>query len=90
MKDTSEYADLTDAEIIKAAATLNQTGTKGLSELARAGNAGPKTSQKPKMNNDWIPTEAVRAIVAMKEKYNGEMSETCISQILYELNMIWR
>ena len=42
------------------------------------------------MNNDWIPTEAVRAIVGIKEKYDGEMSETCISQILYELNMIWR
>jgi len=28
LKDTSEYADLTDAEIIKAAATLNQGGTK--------------------------------------------------------------
>ena len=27
LKDTSEYADLTDAEIIKAAATLNQQGT---------------------------------------------------------------
>jgi hypothetical protein len=90
LKDTSEYADLSDAEIIKAAATLNQQGTKGLGDLARAGNPGPKTSSKPKMNNDWIPTEAVRAIVAMKEKYNGEMSETCISQILYELNMIWR
>jgi len=29
LKDTSEYADLTDAEIIKAAATLNQQGTSG-------------------------------------------------------------
>jgi hypothetical protein len=28
LKDTSEYADLTDAEIIKAAQTLNQAGTK--------------------------------------------------------------
>jgi hypothetical protein len=29
LKDTCEYADLTDAEIIKAAATLNQVGTAG-------------------------------------------------------------
>jgi len=42
------------------------------------------------MNNDWIPTEAVRSISGIREKYNGEMSETCVSQILYELNMIWR
>jgi hypothetical protein len=67
LKDTSEYADLTDAEIIKAAATLNQKGTGAFSQLSRAGNPGPKTSAKPKMNNDWIPTEAVRAIVGIKE-----------------------
>lgn len=29
LKDTSEYADLDDAEIIKAAKTLNQAGSKG-------------------------------------------------------------
>lgn len=90
LKDTSEYADLTDAEVIKAAATLNQQGTGGFGQISRAGNPGPKQSTKPKMNNDWIPTEAVRSISGIKDKYNGEMSETCVSQILYELNAVWR
>ena len=98
MKDTSEYADLSDAEIIKAAATLNQTGTQGFNNLNRTAGAAapagsakpPSKSNKPKMNNDWIPTEAVRAIIGIRDRFNGDMSETCISQILYELNMIWR
>ncbi len=30
-------------------------------------------------NNDWIPTQAVRAILQIKEQFNGQMSETCIS-----------
>jgi len=67
LKDTSEYADLSDAEIIKAASTLNQKGTGAFDQISRAGNPGPKQKMKPKMNNDWIPTEAVRAIVGIKE-----------------------
>jgi len=90
LKDTSEYADLTDAEIIKAAQTLNQGGTSKFDQLTRPSGTGPKAKAKPKLNNDWIPTEAVRCISSIKERYNGEMSETCVSQILYDLNMIWR
>ena len=26
----------------------------------------------------------------IKDQFHGQMSETCISQILYELNTIWR
>jgi len=43
-----------------------------------------------KRDNDWIPTEAVRAIAGIKEEEKGVMSEKCVSKILYELNTIWR
>ena len=26
----------------------------------------------------------------IRDQFNGKLSETCISQILYELNTIWR
>lgn len=42
------------------------------------------------MSNEWIPTESVRAIQKIKQMFGGQMTETCISQILYELNSIWR
>lgn len=62
----------------KTAATANES-TQG----------GPKSAKEAK-NNDWIPTQAVRAILQIKDQFHGQMSETCISQILYELNTIWR
>lgn len=49
-----------------------------------------KGGKKVKRDNDWIPTESVRAIQKIREDFKGNMSETCISQILYELNSIWR
>ena len=54
---------------------------------------GPKSktkNSKEAKNNDWIPTQAVRAILSIRDQFNGKMSETCISQILYEINSIWR
>ena len=47
-------------------------------------------ASKAKKDNDWIPTQAVRAILQIRDQFDGKMSETCISQILYELNSIWR
>ena len=32
----------------------------------------------------------MRAILQIKDDFGGQMTETCISQILYELNSIWR
>ena len=43
-----------------------------------------------KIDNDWIPTEAVRAIMQIQKTFKGQLSETAVSQILYELNTIWR
>lgn len=50
---------------------------------------GPKSTKENK-NNDWIPTEAVRAILQIKDEFKSHMNETCVSQILYKLNSIWR
>ena len=59
--------------------------TRG-SVKGESAQGGPKDAK----NNDWIPTEAVRAILKIKEQFNSQMSETCVSQILYALNSIWR
>ena len=40
--------------------------------------------------NEWIPTEAVKKIKDLQKQFDGKMTETCISQILYEFNLIWR
>jgi len=92
-----------DEQIQKAAMRASLGGhatmqtTKSRRSLSSAGGdsmqGGPKSraaSSKEMKNNDWIPTQAVRAILAIKERFNGMMSETCVSQILYELNTIWR
>jgi arsenate reductase-like glutaredoxin family protein len=63
----------------KTAATSANESTQG----------GPKGA-KDKKDNDWIPTEAVRAILELRDFYKEKMTETCISQILYRLNSIWR
>ena len=40
--------------------------------------------------NEWIPTNAVKKIKEIQTKFEGKMTETCVSQILYEFNIIWR
>ena len=55
------------ASTIGAAANASTMGGEG---------KGGANAQK---NNDWIPTQAVRAILQIKETFNGLMSETCIS-----------
>ena len=62
-------------------------------KIARGGSVDPSkagTKSKHKLNNDWIPTEAVKAILEIKEKFGANMTEFVISQILYKLNAIWR
>lgn len=95
LKDTSEYADLEDAEIIKAAKTLNQAGSKGFGSVPRPGSAASGKA-KPKLDNDWIPTEAVAILIDIKDnkksvdEKTGKISEACCSKILYQLNAVWR
>ena len=50
-------------------------------------------ARKKKKNhdaNEWIPTEAVKKIQEIRTTYKAQMTETCVSQILYEFNSIWR
>lgn len=38
---------------------------------ARGGTPDPTGRARPKLNNDWIPTQAVSAITHIQQKYNG-------------------
>ena len=70
---------------ITQAASKSKTGFSDFSSVK-----SPKSTKGLKKDNDWIPTEAVRSILKIRDDFKGNMSETCISQILYELNSIWR
>ena len=91
LKATTEYADMDDSEIVKAANAL-----KGkISGLGRKSNKNSGTKSKTSLkstqpNNDWIPTEAVRAILEIADKPENTITETSIAAILYKLNTIWR
>lgn len=50
--------------------------------------AGSRPAKK--INNDWIPTQAVRALEKIKNDHHSQLTETAISKILYDLNNIWR
>jgi len=78
LKGTTEYADMENDDILKSAATLRMKGSKGVhasfsaNGKARGASAdacggGVKTAK----NNDWIPSEAVRAILKIRDKYDG-------------------
>ena len=98
LKDTTEYSEMDDDDIQRAAmkATLknasDQMAAKRLqqSEEASTAAASSAKSKLPVRNNDWIPTQAVRAIEEIRKKYGGEMNERCVSAILYQLNDVWR
>lgn len=97
LKETTEYGDMDDAQIQNAAmrATLNaarssMTSKQSKKSLHESTQGGPPKSAKEAKNNDWIPTQAVRAILQIRDQFDGKMTETCVSQILYELNSIWR
>ncbi len=49
---------------------------------SRVGSEDPtlgRAGSKAKINNDWIPTEAVRAVLQIKEEFKGQMTETAVS-----------
>lgn len=91
LRGTTEYTDCDDGAIHKAAQHMLLKGSQGIKESfaanqrARGGSADMHRNKAPK-SNDWIPSEAVRAILQIRDKYKGEMTETAVSQILYELN----
>ena len=103
LKETTEYGEMDDEQIQKCAMRAavgsvsqasNAKSRRSASTAGESTQGGPKAKGagggKEQKNNDWIPTEAVRTILKIRDQFNGNMSETCISQILYELNSIWR
>ena len=103
LKDTTEYGDMDDDQIqnmalrsaMKSPISANvsvksRKSAKSVGHESAQGGGGDARSSKEAKNNDWIPTQAVRAILQIRDQFNSNMSETCISQILYELNGIWR
>ena len=90
LKETSDYQDLSDIEILRKAKYLSQQNvgvicnTFGI-ETNKKANAGKEPDA-----NEWIPTLAVKKIKEIQHQFEGKMTETCISQILYEFNLIWR
>ena len=93
LKDTSDYQDLDDVEILRKAKYLSQQNigvicsTFGI-ESKKKGNAAKNKNLADA--NEWIPTQAVKKIKEIQAQFEGKMTETCISQILYEFNLIWR
>eukprot|EP00352_Strombidinopsis_acuminata_P009439 CAMPEP_0176361006 /NCGR_PEP_ID=MMETSP0126-20121128/17438_1 /TAXON_ID=141414 ORGANISM="Strombidinopsis acuminatum, Strain SPMC142" /NCGR_SAMPLE_ID=MMETSP0126 /ASSEMBLY_ACC=CAM_ASM_000229 /LENGTH=147 /DNA_ID=CAMNT_0017716375 /DNA_START=719 /DNA_END=1162 /DNA_ORIENTATION=+ len=94
IKGTCEYQDMEDAEIFKAAITLNMSNADSLNATYKANMKSrghtEEEKRKKKINNDWIPTEAVQKLQEIKERFDGQLSEHCMSRILYDLNSIWR
>jgi hypothetical protein len=88
LKSTAEYSDFEDQDILRSAALTTLKGFKGLQENFKSGSttrgvSADSTIKVKANNNDWIPTEAVRAILNIREKFEQKMTETAISQILY-------
>ena len=82
LRGTSEYSDMENADILKSAATSRLKGTKGIKNAFEAnkrarGGSTDGHMNKAQKSNDWIPSMAVRAILKIKEKYNGEMTDSC-------------
>ena len=90
LKETTEYGDMDDAQIQNAAlqsslkvvglgsgkaGSKKSTGKQSANESVQG---GPQKAKDAK-NNDWIPTQAVRAILQIKDDFSGQMTETCIS-----------
>jgi hypothetical protein len=86
LKNTSEYADCEDNQILKSAATMTLKGAKGLADTFSANKRARGASadvgggnRAKKVDNDWIPTDAVRVIMKIKDQFDGKMTETAVS-----------
>jgi len=90
LKSTSDYQDLSDVEIMNKAKYLGGQGAGGLCDAFGIETKGRSRKKKDADANEWIPTEAVRKIKEIQKKFDSKMTEICISQILYEFNIIWR
>lgn len=50
----------------------------------------PKSQEILKDNQNWVPSEAYDFAVQFKKKYNVDLSENLINELLSSLNRIWR
>lgn len=95
LKESSEYQDLEDIDIMRKAKYLSNQSVAQICDTfgIELNKAQTRMLKRQGDANEWIPTAAVKKIEEIKkenEKDGGLMTETCISRILYELNMIWR
>jgi hypothetical protein len=90
LRDTSDYQDLSDVEILKKARYLSQQSVGTVCQTFGIETNKAKSAKVNKDANEWIPTEAVKKIKELQVKYDGKLNETCVSQILYSMNIIWR
>lgn len=75
-----------DVAILKKAKYLSNQSVSAVADTF-----GIELSKKKQSDaNQWIPTAAVKKIKELQARHNKQMNETCISQILYEFNIIWR
>lgn len=93
LKGTSEYQDISNTEIMKKAKYLSQQGIGSICKTfgIQPNKAAARVEAKKNGDaNEWIPTEAVKVIKEIQNKFRDDFSETCVSRILYEFNIIWR
>jgi len=84
---------LSDTDILRKAKYLSQQSIGNICDTFGIETNKAKSireKKKDKDANEWIPTEAVKKIREIQKTFNSNMNETCISQILYEFNIIWR
>jgi hypothetical protein len=58
---------------------LNASFATGNSRTRGKSMGSNESKYGPNLSNEWIPTEAVRAIQKIKEQFNAQMTETCVS-----------
>ena len=91
LKSTSEYQDLDNVEIMRKAKYLGGANVGSLcGTFGIETNKAKSRKKKDADANEWIPTEAVKKIKEIQTTFDGKMTETCVSQLLYEFNVIWR
>lgn len=82
LKETSEYQDLSNTEIMRKAKYLSQ---QSIGSICKTFNIQPnkaaarRAAKKDGDANEWIPTEAVKKIKEIQHRFNSQMNETCIS-----------
>ena len=91
LKETTEYGDMNDDQIqnialrntMKSAASVSGKSKKTAASTngneSNQGDSAKNGGSNEAKNNDWIPTQAVRKILQIRDQFNGQMSETCIS-----------